>query len=317
MVLPTCTIQVSYGTPTCEVSSCLIWLLWSPIPLLNRYHMVLPIMFVWSPHIWNKYCMVPQCTYGPPFLIWNKYHMVFTYVLKSPHMWSVFMSYMTLMVPPYLIWNRYHMVCHMYIQFPSPYMQQVLYRPPTCMYGSPNMWSAFMSYMTLTVPHTSYGIGIIWSLQHACMIPLPYMEQLSYGPPHVKCLHVLYDLWFPYLIWNRYCTVPHKSYMILIVLWSSPYLIWNRYHIVPPHVKCLHVLHDYYGPPIPYLERYKVPHMYVWSPYLIWNGPLYLIWNRYHMVPPCMYGPPTCMYGPPYIMTWCQWLLWSPIPYIE
>ena len=99
---PTC----AYGPPTCKIwffqdslgksplhvlknvkinlnnctSALLIWLLWSPIPYMNRYLMVPPYL------IWNRYCMVLSHTY-----IW------------SPHMWSVVMSYMTLMVPlPYM-----------------------------------------------------------------------------------------------------------------------------------------------------------------------------------------------------------------------
>ena len=130
--------------------------------------------------IWNRYPMVP------PYLIWNRYCMV-------PHMWSVFMSYMTLMVPhtlygrgiiwsptctyvpptcivcllwstilymeqvsdssPYLIWNRYCMVPHMYI-------------------WSPNMWSVCMSNMIFMVPHTLYGIGVVWS---------PHIPHTLYG----------------------------------------------------------------------------------------------------------------------------------------
>ena len=33
-----------------------------------------------------------------------------------------------------------------------------------------------MYYMTLMVPHTLYGIGILWS-------SIPYVEQVLYGPP--------------------------------------------------------------------------------------------------------------------------------------
>ena len=74
------------------------------------------------------------------------------------------MCYMTLMVPPYLIWNRYHMV--------------------------PHMWSVFMSYMTHMVPHTLYGIAILWS-------PLTLYGTGIVWPPHVKCLHILYDSYGP------------------------------------------------------------------------------------------------------------------------
>ena len=122
---------------------------------------------------------------------------------------------------------------------------------PQQLHMAPHMWSAFMSYITLMVPHTLYGLGIIWS--PTCMYgpPLPYMEQVSYGPPtctygcpHVKWLHVLYDSYGP------------------------PYLIWNRYHMVLPHV-CItsHIcdMSKTYGPP-------------------------YLIWNRHLMVPLTLYG---------------------------
>ena len=42
-----------------------------------------------------------------------------------------------------------------------------------------------MSYMTLMVPHTLYGIGIVWP-PHVCMVPLhvQYDVSDSYGPPH-------------------------------------------------------------------------------------------------------------------------------------
>ena len=52
------------------------------------------------------------------------------------------------------------------------------------------LWSPTCTILLL-VPNTLYGIGILW-------FPT-YMEQVyglptcMYGPPHVKCLHVLYD----------------------------------------------------------------------------------------------------------------------------
>ena len=61
--------------------------------------------------------------------------------------------------------------------------------------------------------------------------------------------------------------------------------------IVPPHVKCLHVLYDSYGSPIPYMEcRNLVAVNDLWSPIphmecgnLVtvndYYGPLYFIWN--------------------------------------
>ena len=44
-----------------------------------------------------------------------------------------------------------------------------------------------MYYMTLMVPHTLYGIGIAWS-PCTCGSPLPYMEQVLYGPS--TCMYV-------------------------------------------------------------------------------------------------------------------------------
>ena len=157
---------------------------------------------------------------------------------------------------------------------PLPYMKQVSYSPPTCEVSSCLTWPLWST-------HTLYGTGI-WSL------------------PHVKCLHVLYDLQSPHtlygigIIWYPTCPhgpphvlwlmVPHTLYRIGI-LWLLPYLIWNHYHIVTLHVKCFHVLYDSYGLP-------------------------YLIWNRYCMVPTCTYGlPPTCMYGPPHMYN--TGILWS------
>ena len=69
------------------------------------------------------------------------------------------------------------------------------------------------------------------------MVPLPYMEQVSYGPLHVHMVppHELSMSYMtltvpPYLIWNRYHMVPHTYDMIF----SDPqYLIWNRYLMVP------------------------------------------------------------------------------------
>ena len=54
-------------------------------------------------------------------------------------------------------------------------------------------------------------------------------------------------------------------------------IVWSPHvHMVSPNVKCLHVFYDSHGPPIPYMEYVS-------------DGPPYLIWNRYHMVPPHMY----------------------------
>ena len=188
--------------------------------------------------------------------------------------------------PPYLIWDRYYMV------------------PPTCMCGSPTciiwlLWS----------PYTLYGIGILWPpyliWNRYCMVPT-----CMYGPPHVKCLHVLYDLWSPHTLWNRYHIVPQH---VLYDLWP-PYLIWNRYLMVPhtlygigiiwslPHV-CMvpHMWSAFmsYMTLIVPLTLYGIgiiwsPHMYVWSPphvrYDVSDsyGPLFSYMEQ------VSYGPPTC-----------------------
>ena len=61
---PTCT----YHPPKCEVSSCLIWLLWSPI----AYR----IGVIWSPTCMYGPPHVLYDSYGRPYLIWNRYCMV-------------------------------------------------------------------------------------------------------------------------------------------------------------------------------------------------------------------------------------------------
>ena len=229
----------------------------------------------------------------------------------SPHMWSVVMSYMTLMVPHTLygigiLWFPLTYMeqvmcgyptcmygpptCTIWLLSPLPYMEQVSYGPPPHVHMVPHMWSVFMSYVTLMVPHTLYGIGIVCP-------PLVHMV------PHMYCMTLMAPI--PYMEWASY---------------GPPYLIWNRYHMVPPHVKCPHVLYDSYGPP-------------------------YLIWNRYCMSPTCTYGPPHVLYdsygphtlygigilwsplpymeqvsyGPPTceVSSCLIWLLWSPIPYME
>ena len=54
------------------------------------------------------------------------------------------------------------------------------YGPPSTLYGIGICWS----------PLTLYGTGIVWSSHmYDLMAPLPYMEQVSYGPPP----HVQYD----------------------------------------------------------------------------------------------------------------------------
>ena len=64
---------------------------------------------------------------------------------------------------------------------PSPYIGQVLYGPPTCMYGPlhvkylhvlHDLWSPYLisNRYCMIPPHVS-------------MAPLPYIEQVLYGPP--------------------------------------------------------------------------------------------------------------------------------------
>ena len=170
--------------------------------------------------------------------------------------------------PPCLIWNRYLIV--------SSYLIW------TGIIWSPHMWSVFMSYMTLMVPHTLYGVGIIWSPTCTIWLMVP-----------------------PYLIWNMYLMVP-------------PYLIWNGYHS-PPHVYMVPQMwsvfmsyNDSYGPPYFIWNRYCMvphwyvcPHIYMYRPHHMYMitvhcmnlvtvndsyGPPYLIWNKYLMVPLTLYG---------------------------
>ena len=167
-----------------------------------------------------------------------------------------------------------------------------------------------MYYMTLMIPSTLYGIGILWS-------PLPYMEQVSYGPH--TCMysppHVLYDSYgLPYLIWNRYhmvlphvCMVLHMwsvfmSYMTLMVLhtlygigilWSPTCtygpitcMIWCQWHWSP------HILYGIgiWWSPLPYMEEVSYgPHMYVWPTHMY-----DLMVTLLPYMEQVSYGPPTC-----------------------
>ena len=85
--------------------------------------------------------MVPLCTYGPPHVLYDSY---------GPTI---------------------------------PYIEQVSCGHPTCMYGPPHvLYDSYgplisyidrISYMTLIVPHTLYGIGII--LSPTCLCGLLHM----------------------------------------------------------------------------------------------------------------------------------------------
>ena len=125
--------------------TCTIWLLWSP-NTLYWIGILYGTGIIWS----------PTCMYGPPTC-------------------EVSLCVICLIWSPYFIWNRYHMVPHMCIWF-SP------------MYN--------MMFMTLKVSNTLYGIGIQWS-------PLPYMQQLSYGPP--KCTYCI--IFNYYLLFSMYLSI--------------------------------------------------------------------------------------------------------------
>ena len=89
--------------------------------------------------------------------------------------------------------------------------------------------------------------------------PLPYMEQVLYGPPT--------------------CTYG------------------------PPHMKCLHILFDSYGPHTLYvIDIVWSPHMYVWSTLMyVWSGPMYnmMSMSLSHVdVVPHMYDMMSMTYGP-------------------
>ena len=86
------------------------------------------------------------------------------------------------------------------------------------------------------VPLPLYGTGIVWS--PTCMYA---------PPPHVKCLHVLYDSYGPHTLYG------------IGIIWS-PTCTYG-----PPHV-----LYDSYGPPLPYMAQVS-------------------------------YGPTTCLYGSPHM----------------
>ena len=71
-----------------------------------------------------------------------------------------------------------------------------------------------MYYMTLMVPNTIYGIGILWSsltLYGTGIVWSPYMY--IWSPQHAECLHVLYDSYGPHtlygigILWSPPCTL--------------------------------------------------------------------------------------------------------------
>ena len=70
-------------------------------------------------------------------------------------------------------------------------------------------------------------------------------------------------------------------------------------------MKCLHIIYDSYGPPIPYLiwNRYHVvpPHVHMVPPHVLYDsyGLPYLIWNRHLMVPLTLYA--TGIVCPPHV----------------
>ena len=149
---------------------CIIWspnmYIWPPHVLCESYgpHTLYGIGILWSPLPYMDQVLYGPltCTYGPP-------HVKCLHVLYDSY------------GPPYLIWNRYHMAPHMYVWSPHMYV-----------------WSHHMISMTLMVPLTLYGTGIVWSPQnyvwsshmYDLMSPLPYMDKVSYGSPH------MYDMIF-------------------------------------------------------------------------------------------------------------------------
>ena len=105
--------------------------------------------------------------------------------------------------------------------------------------------------------------------------------------------------------WGQGHAIPHMYFMIrvhcgnLVTVNDScgpPYLIWNWYLMVsPPYIEQVS-----YGPttciiwwsPLSYIEHvsYGPPTCTYSPPHVQSDGPPYLIWNMYHMVPPhvCM-----------------------------
>ena len=171
--------------------------------------------------------------------------------------------------------------------------------------------------------------------------------QVLMVPPHMKCLHVLYDSYGPPhtcygigIIWSPYmyhvCVVPLH---VLYDSYGTLYLIWNRYHIVPPHVhmvpptfevsSCLiwllwspHTLHKigmvWFHPHI-----HMASCMYIWSPHMYDMMPMSLMvphtlyeiglwWSPLPYIDQVSCGLSTCTYGPPYIYN-----LMVPLPYME
>ena len=110
------------------------------------------------------------------------------------------------------------------------------------------------------------------------MVPLPYIEQVLYGPPHVHMVPHMYDLIVPLTLYGTH------------IVWSPTGIVRSPYvHMIPPQYDLMVPL-TLYGKGIMWSPTctYGPPHVKS-------DGPPCLIWNRYHMVPPHVHIIPTCM----------------------
>ena len=209
-----------YGLPICK-----IWFFQVPHTLYGigvwGCHLTLyGIGIIWSsPHVHMFPQHVPHDSYGP-----HTWHGIGI-------LWSPTCTYgpPTFEVSSCLIWLLWSL--H------TLYGIGIIWSP-TCMYGSTHVWYDFFQ-----VPHTLYGVGIWWppTLYRTGIIWSPtYM----YGSPNMYYMslmvpHTLYGIC---ILWS-----PLTSYGTGII-WFPHIYIWSL-----PHVKCLHVWYDSYGP-IPYME---------------------------------------------------------------
>ena len=130
---------------------------------------------------------------------------------------------------------------------------------------------------------------------------MPYMEQVSCHGPHMNNMITIYGtgiVWSPHMyIWSTTC-----------MIWWSCLTLLSMTLMVP---------HTLYGigiwwSPLPYTEQvsYGPPYVCMVPQHISSEGPPYLIWNMYHMVPPHVWsdGLLLTLYG--------TVIIWSPHVYM-
>ena len=111
------------------------------------------------------------------------------------------------------------------------------------------------------VPHTLYGIGILWSPLILYRTGIVWSPTCMYGPLTCEASSCLiWLLWSPHTLYGIGIVLsPHMDDMMSMTIMVPPYLIWNRYHMIPPLVHMV---------PLPYMDQlsYGPPHVHVVPP---------------------------------------------------